>query len=105
MFRFFRLLLSLAMLAAFVWFATNVKLGKRTLWGHLAAIFATQEAKDLAEGTKEEAEKVARRVRDELHRDGGAPRASHGPMENVDEREQRDLGKLVKEKTRHPEPK
>jgi hypothetical protein len=100
---FFRFLVSLVMLAALVWFATNVKLGKRTLWGHLVAIFATQEAKDLAEGTKEEAEKVARKVREELHRDGGAARAK--PMEDVDEREQRDLGKLVKEKTHHTEPK
>jgi hypothetical protein len=71
MFHLFRLLLSLAMLAAFIWFATSVPLGKRTLWGHLHAIFATQAAKDLAEGTKEEAERVARRVRDELERDGG----------------------------------
>lgn len=61
-----RFLISLTMLAAFVWFAVTVPLGKRTLWGHLHAIFATQEAKDLAEGTKEEAEKVARKVKEEL---------------------------------------
>src|SRR4051812_44040105 len=61
-----RFLISLMMLAAFVWFAVTVPLGKRTLWGHAHAIFATQEAKDLAEGTKEEAEKVARKVKEEL---------------------------------------
>ena len=61
-----RFLISLVMLAAFVWFAVTVPLGKRTLWGHLHAIFGTQEAKDLAEGTKEEAEKVARKVKEEL---------------------------------------
>ena len=61
-----RFLISLVMLAAFVWFAVTVPLGKRTLWGHVHAIFATQEAKDFAEGTKEEAEKVARKVKEEL---------------------------------------
>jgi hypothetical protein len=67
MFGLIRFLISLLMLAAFVWFAVSVPLGKRTLWGHTQAIFATQEAKDLAEGTKEEAEKVARKVKQELH--------------------------------------
>ncbi len=62
-----RFLISVVMLFAFVWFAVTVPLGKRTLWGHVHAIFATQEAKDLAEGTKEEAEKVARKVKQELH--------------------------------------
>jgi sensor c-di-GMP phosphodiesterase-like protein len=61
-----RFLISLVMLAAFVWFAVTVPLGKRTLWGHVHAIFGTQEAKDLAEGTKEEAERVARKVKEEL---------------------------------------
>jgi hypothetical protein len=81
MFQLFRLLMTLATLAAFLWFATSVPLGKRTLWGHLHAIFATQAAKDLAEGTKEEAERVARRVRDELERDAGTedarPESTH----------------------------
>jgi hypothetical protein len=76
MFGLVRFVVSLAMLAAFVWFAVTVPLGKRTLWGHLHAIFATQEAKDLAEGTKEEAEKVARKVTDELHRPDMADEAA-----------------------------
>jgi hypothetical protein len=62
-----RFVISMIMLFAFVWFAVTVPIGKRTLWGHVHAIFATQEAKDLAEGTKEEAEKVARKVKQELH--------------------------------------
>ena len=62
-----RFVFSLLTLLAFIWFAVTVPLGKRTLWGHVHAIFGTQEAKDLAEGTKEEAEKVARKVKAELH--------------------------------------
>jgi cell division protein FtsB len=102
MFRLIRLLISLVVLAMMIWFATNVMLGKRTLWGHLQAIFATQAAKDLADGTKEEAEKVAKRVRAELRTDGGAARP-HAPLEGVDERDRRELDKLVKEKTQKPE--
>jgi hypothetical protein len=80
-----RLLFSLVTLFAFVWFAVTVPLGKRTLWGHAHAIFGTQEAKDLAEGTKEEAEKVARKVKAELHPPDMAeaaaePRAPKAPL-------------------------
>jgi hypothetical protein len=75
MFRLVRFLISLAMTAAFIWFAVTVPLGRLTLWGHLRAIFGTQEARDLAEGTREEAQKVAERVREELHRDMATPPA------------------------------
>jgi len=72
-----RFVISVVMLFAFVWFAVTVPLGKRTLWGHVSAIFATQEARDLADGTKEEAEKVAQKVKAELHpRDMAEPVAS-----------------------------
>ena len=64
---FVRFLISLVMFLAFIWFAVTVKLGKRTLWGHTYAIFSSQEAQDLAKGTKEEAEKMARRVEKEIH--------------------------------------
>jgi hypothetical protein len=67
MFRLIRLLISVAMTAAFVWFAVTVPLGKHTLWGHLVAIFSTPQAKDLAEGTREEAHKVVDRIREERH--------------------------------------
>jgi len=73
MFRLIRLLISLAMTAAFVWFAVTVPLGKHTLWGHLLAIFSTPQAKDLAEGTREEAHKVVERMREERHPPDMAP--------------------------------
>jgi hypothetical protein len=105
MFRLVRFLISLALFAAIVWFATTIPLGKRTLWGHLRAIFATQEAKDLAEGTKEEAKKVADRFRAGLAKDGGAPPERKGaekrPLDPLDEKERGDLDKLVKQKTKN----
>jgi hypothetical protein len=97
-------LLSLAMLAAFIWFAVTVPLGKRTLVGHLRAISGSQEAKDLADGTRQEAEKVARKVQEELHLPDMAPteRQVHARQapEPVDERERKHVDKLVKPKTR-----
>jgi hypothetical protein len=103
MFGLFRLLISLAMFAAFIWFATTVPLGKHTLWGHLSAIFRTQAAQDLADGTKEEAEKVAKRVKDELHHPpdlgGAAARHVKEPLPPVETRERAPHGdKLVKSK-------
>jgi hypothetical protein len=70
MFRLIRWLFSLALLSVVAWFALTVPLGKRTLFAHLRAILATQEARELADGTKEEAERVVGRVRRELGKDG-----------------------------------
>jgi hypothetical protein len=101
MFRLIRFLISLAMLAAFVWFATTVPLGKRTLWGHMKAIFSTPEAKDLANGTKQEAQKVADKVRQELHpSDMSQAHHAHAPLDPVDDGDRKKLHDLVKQKTR-----
>jgi hypothetical protein len=61
----------LVLFAAAVWFATTVPLGRLTLFEHLVAIGRTKEAQELADGTKEEAEKVAERVKRDLAHDGG----------------------------------
>jgi hypothetical protein len=106
MFRLVRWLFSVAIFAIVVWFATNVPLGKRTLWGHLHAIVSTQEAKDLAEGTKEEAERMARRVKDELRKDatpGEEPAPKHAPLEELSDRDRDSLDHLVKDKAVAPE--
>lgn len=101
MFALIRFLISLAVVAVLVWFAVTVPIGKRTLWGHARAIWATPAAQDLAEGTKEEAAKVADRVREELRRDmGTASRRSHAPLDPVEERDRRKLDQLVKQKAR-----
>jgi hypothetical protein len=92
MFRLIRWLLWLAFFAAFVWFGVNVKLGKRTLFGHLAAIFHSREARDLADGTTQEAHKLADKLRDDK------PQPS--PLDPVADKDRRALDKLVKEKTR-----
>jgi hypothetical protein len=94
----FRLLFTLLVLIAVFWFATTVKLGKHTLYGHLRAIFATQEAKDLAEGAKDEAKKIRERMREEHAAiDAGARDAA--PLEHTHKDERKELDKLVKDKT------
>lgn len=101
MFRLARGIFSLVIFAIVIWFATMVPLGNKTLWGHLRAIFATQAAKDLAHGTEQEARKVAARMRGELVPDGGSAKVKeHAPLDPVGERDQRDLDRLVREKTR-----
>ena len=102
MFALMRFLISLAVVAVLVWFAVTVPIGKRTLWGHARAIWSTPAAQDLADGTKEEAAKVADRVRQELRAVdmGAAPRRSHAPLDPVEERDRRKLDELVKHKAR-----
>ncbi len=96
---------SLLTFAALIWFATSVPLGKKTLWRHLQAIFATREAHELAEGTKDEARKVADRLRG--HPDLGvspgapAPKAEAGPpLDPMKDSERRELDKLIKQKVK-----
>jgi hypothetical protein len=50
-----RFLVYLAIAIGVVWFATTVPLGKRTLVGHVRAIWHTGEVQDLKQGVKEKA--------------------------------------------------
>ncbi len=94
MFALLRLVVSLFVCAVVIWFATMVPLGSRTLWGHLRAISGTQEAKELAEGTKAEAMKVAGRL---LGRDAGVDAAAPGrALEDVGARDRAGLDRLTR---------
>ena len=55
MFRLIRLLFWCAAIAALVYFAVTVPLGKRTLWGHLRQIWHSDATQDLVNGTKDAA--------------------------------------------------
>ena len=84
----FRLLITLAIVIGLAFCAATVPLGKRTFFGHVKAIWSSDEAKDLREGVKDKAgptvDKVKRGVKagvKEAKKDGsgsGAPEpASH----------------------------
>jgi hypothetical protein len=71
-----RLLLWLVIAATFVVCGSTVKLGKRTLFGHVSAIWNTDEAQDAKEGIKEKAgpvmdkvERAGKKAYDELKKD------------------------------------
>ena len=96
MFRLLRWMFSLLILAVVVFFSATVELGKRTLFGHLWAIVHTQEAKDLADGTKDQAKKVADRMKQEIKKD---EEGKDAPKEQVTHEEKQKLDKLVREKT------
>jgi hypothetical protein len=51
----FRFLVYLVIAICVVWFATTVQLGKRSLVGHVRAIWHTEQVQDLKEGVKEKA--------------------------------------------------
>ena len=66
MFGIIKLLVTLLVLAVFVWFGANVELGRRTLFEHLQAIGRTRETRDLVEGTRESARPLVEGVRKRL---------------------------------------
>jgi hypothetical protein len=103
MFRLLRWLCSFALVLGALWVATHVPLGKRTLYAHLRAIFATPEAQDLADGTREEARRLAERLRGHdagTHPPEAQPApATRRPLDPVRPGERRELDRLVREKT------
>jgi hypothetical protein len=50
-----RFLVYLALIIGLVYFATTVPLGKRTLVGHVRAIWHTEQVQELKDGVKEKA--------------------------------------------------
>lgn len=58
-----RLIVFLALAAGFVWFGSSVNLGKRTLFGHVRAIWATEQVQDLKHGVEEKAAPAVDRVK------------------------------------------
>lgn len=58
-----RFVLTLAVVGVLVFFGATVKLGKRTFFGHVAAIWSTDEARDMREGVSEKAAPVVDKVK------------------------------------------
>ena len=58
-----RFLVYLALVVGFIYVGSTVKLGKRTFFGHVKAIWATEEAKDLKQGVQEKAGPATERVK------------------------------------------
>ncbi|MGN6108881.1 MAG: hypothetical protein ACTHU0_27495 [Kofleriaceae bacterium] len=58
-----RLLVFLALAAGLAYCGATVKLGKRTFFEHVRAIWATEEVQDLKEGVKDKAGPAAARVK------------------------------------------
>lgn len=80
-----KFLIYLALAIVIVWLAVTVPLGKRTLWGHMRAIWATSEVQDLKNGVEDKAapavEKVKRGVKagvDEAERPGSGSSSDAG---------------------------
>ena len=53
----------LALIGAFAFLGATVKLGNRTFFGHVRAIWHTEEAQDLKNGVKEKAGPAANRLK------------------------------------------
>lgn len=58
-----KLLIYLALAAGLAYCGATVKLGKRTFFGHVRAIWATEEVQDLKEGVEEKAAPAVKRVK------------------------------------------
>jgi hypothetical protein len=82
----FRFLITIALCVGLVVCGATVKLGKRTFFGHVKAIWSTDEAKDMREGIKEKAgpvvDKIGRGAKagwNEATKDGSAGSGSAAP--------------------------
>lgn len=77
-----KLLIYLALAAGLAYCGATVKLGKRTFFGHVRAIWATEEVQDLKHGVEEKAgpavERVKRGVEAGLSDDAGSAGSAAG---------------------------
>lgn len=75
-----KLLLYLVIIAGLAYCGATVKLGKRTFFGHVRAIWATEEVQDLKQGVEETAGPAARDLKKKVHEmtsdDAPAPNAA-----------------------------
>jgi hypothetical protein len=76
-FRLLRLIFVLGGLGAIVWFGMTVRLGDRTLFEHVQAIWKTHESQDLLRGTKQKVGDLVDRASEEVVRDV----VKHGPSQ------------------------
>ena len=63
MFRLIRFIFWVAALAALLWFATTVPLGKYTLWGHMKRIWHSQETQDMVQGAEDAAKPAVEKAK------------------------------------------
>ena len=68
MFRLLRLIFVLGGLGVVAWFGMTVRLGDRTLFEHVQAIWKTHESQDLMRGTKEKMGNLVDRATDKVVR-------------------------------------
>ena len=66
-----RFLITLAIVGFLIFLGATVKLGKRSFFGHVSAIWSTQEAKDMRDGVETKAgpvvDKIERGVKAGVH--------------------------------------
>jgi hypothetical protein len=62
-----KLLFYLALAVGLAYCGATVKLGKRTFFGHVKAIWATEEVQDLKNGVEEKAGPAARDLKNKVH--------------------------------------
>ncbi len=62
-----KLLFYLALAVGLAYCGATVKLGKRTFFGHVKAIWATEEVQDLKTGVRETAGPAARDLKNKVH--------------------------------------
>lgn len=74
MFRLLRLIFVLGGLGACAWFGATVRLGDRTFFEHVQAIWKTHESQDLVRGTKEKVGSII---------DHGSDKVVHGVAKNA----------------------
>ncbi len=68
MIRFFTMLVLVGMLA---WCGATVQLGKRTFFGHISAIWNTEEAQDMKKGVEEKAGPVVKDMKEGVKENAG----------------------------------
>ena len=93
-----RILLGVAAACGLAYLVFFVPFGEKTIWGHLAGIAQTDEAKALGDGVKDKVHDVAKSISTRVEADTG-PKAGE-PLDEHSRRDRDALRALVREKNR-----
>lgn len=104
MFRLLRLMFVLGGLGACTWFGATVRLGDRTFFEHVQAIWKTHESRELVRGTKEKvgsiidrsSEKVVHGVAKKVAgSDEGGENGQAAPLEELPAKDRNELRGII----------
>ena len=98
MFKLIRFIIGVVILALAAYVVFFVPVGRHTMWGHLSAIWSTEEAQDMRDGISSKVGEVSKEVSAKSDEKVPEKRDDKIP-DHITDKDRKDLDKLIKART------